>query len=381
MRLSTVRRDQRGIALPTAIFALVVIGALVAGIFFTARIEVRSGENTMSEARATEAAQAGLMMGYPVVLSTATTNNLSNGRTVGIARTQIGTTGSYYTDSVTQLNRFMFLLRSYGTYEVNGDTIAARTLAMLVKRYMPELNVNSGAIVVGNATVSGSANLDGHDHPPPDWTGCPAGTDQPGLRTNGTASLSGNGSVEGTGSPPYTQNDTTVVNMSRIMDTMFMQLASQANITLSSGLTAAPVDTTIGGTTQCNTRRTSNWGDENRNGATHCQSYYPIVYLNNGNSSTTYTVHGDGQGTLLVNGNLSFNGDSHYAGLILVRGSFQGGTGNIEIDGSLLSLNADLTSDNIKGNIDLNYSSCAVNTALNNLAVSSPSTYRGFIQY
>ena len=61
--------DERGVALPVAIFALVVIGALVAGIFFTARIEVRSGENAMSGARATEAAQAGLQMGVPNVLT------------------------------------------------------------------------------------------------------------------------------------------------------------------------------------------------------------------------------------------------------------------------------------------------------------------------
>lgn len=380
MSLYRIARDQRGIALPTALFALVVIGALVGGIFFTARIEIKSGENTMSGARATEAAQGGLMMGYPLVLGMGDT--LTAGRSTGNARVQIGSSGSYYTDSVTKLNKFMFLLRSTGEYEGKPGTVTARrTVAQLIKRYMPELLVNSGAIVVGNAVVSGSALLNGNDQTPPGWTGCPPGTNQPGLRTNGTASGNKLGTVTGTGSPPYTQADTTVTGMARVMDTMFYQLASQANVTLAAGTNAVPSYVT--GTGACKKTDTSNWGDPARAGGTPgtCETYFPIIYLNNGNSATVYTIHGDGQGVLLVNGNLRFNGNSHFVGLILVRGSFQGGTGNITVDGSLLSLNADLTDDTINGNITVNYSSCAVNAALNNLAVSAPAAYRGFIQY
>jgi hypothetical protein len=378
MTRSTQFRNDRGVALPVALFALVVIGALVAGIFFTARIEIRSGENAMSGARAIEAAQAGLQMGAPQVINLAGT--LADGATVGGTKTQLGTTGSYYQDSVTKLNSFMYLLRSYGTYEVNGNVTSTRVLAMLVKRYMPEIAVNSGAIVVGNATVTGSADLDGHDQSPTGWSTCPAGTDQPGLRTNGTATLGGSGSVEGTGTPAYSTNDTTVTNMSHVMDTLFFQLAGQADKTLSTDVNGAPNPNSTG---TCVKTDQGNWGDPDRATPTAhaCEGYFPIVYFNNGNTSTTYTIHGKGQGVLLVNGNLRFNGNSHYVGLILVRGSFQGGTGNIEIDGSLISLNADLTSDNIGGNIDLDYSSCAVTTALNNLSVTAPATYRGFIQF
>jgi hypothetical protein len=380
MRSTALLQDERGIALPTAIFALVVIGALVAGIFFTARIEVRSGENTMSNARATEAAQAGLMMGYPMVLTMAGALT-GNGQQAVDTKTQIGTTGSYYTNTVTQLNRYMYLLRSLGTYEVNGNVIAQRTLAMLVKKYVPELGVNSGAIVVGNAAVSGSASLNGTDQTPPGWTGCPAGADQPGLRTNGTASGNKLGTVVGSGTPPYTQADTTVTGMSRVMDTLFFQLAHQANFTFTANGTGTAVDTVTAAGTVCRTKLNTNWGDPKRTSSTHCENYFPIIYFNNGNSATTFQVHGEGQGVLLVNGNLQFNGNGHFAGLILVRGSFAGGTGNTDVDGSLISLNADLTDDTINGNIDIDFSSCAVNDALKNLAVTSPSTYRGFIQY
>ena len=378
MTRTRTTRNERGMALPVALFALVVIGALVAGIFFTARIEIRSGENAMSGARAMEAAQAGLQMGAPQVLTVA--GNLAVGATTAIAKTQLGTTGSYYTDSVTKLNKFMYLLRSYGTYEINGNVTSTRVVAMLVKRYMPELEVNSGAIVVGNAVVSGSASLNGNDQTPPGWS-CPAGVNQPGLRTNGTASGNKLGNVVGTGTPPYTQSDTTVTNMSRVMDTMFFQLANQANVTSSlTSMQGAPIVSS--GVCQTGNANPTNWGDPNRAGTPNkCETYFPIVYFNNGNTSTTFNLKGDGQGVLLINGNLRFNGNSHYVGLILIRGSLQGGTGTIDVDGSILSLNADLTDDTINGNIDVDYSSCAVTTALNNLSVTAPATYRGFIQF
>ena len=47
-------------ALAMALFALVVIGLLVAGRFFAGRLEQQSGQNTLYAAQAAEAAEAGL---------------------------------------------------------------------------------------------------------------------------------------------------------------------------------------------------------------------------------------------------------------------------------------------------------------------------------
>ena len=52
--------DRRGMALAVAIFALVVVGALVAGAFFAGHLEQRTGRNTVYAAQATDAAEAGL---------------------------------------------------------------------------------------------------------------------------------------------------------------------------------------------------------------------------------------------------------------------------------------------------------------------------------
>ncbi|MBW8772549.1 MAG: hypothetical protein JF590_04550 [Gemmatimonadetes bacterium] len=335
MRSTALRRDERGIALPTAIFALVVIGALVAGIFFTARIEVRSGENTMSNARATEAAQAGLMMGYPQVLTIAG-STLPIGNQAGVGKTQIGTTGSYYTDTVTKLNRYMYLLRSFGTYEVGGNVIAARTMAMLVKKYVPELLVNSGAIVAGSVTVQGSVNLNGADAVPPNWTGCTPGATQPAIRSDSVVTVTGGGP---TISPGISSNDTTVPNMTRVLDTLFMQLAAQRTIYYNTDPgSTAPADSVIAGVSKCNTALSSNWGDLRHTSTTHCDSYYPIIYLDAGGPGHQIGLHGgSGQGILLVNGDLKMNGNYQFDGLILVRGSYLTGGGTMNLTGSMIS--------------------------------------------
>jgi hypothetical protein len=380
MQRSTVIQNDRGMALPVALFALVVIGALVAGIFFTARIEIRSGENAMAGARAMEAAQAGLQMGASQVILLVGGSPV--GTTGGIAKTQLGTTGSYYTDSITKLNNFMFLLRSYGTYEVNGNVTSTRVVAMLIKRYMPELDVNAGAIVAGSVTIQGSVNINGNDAAPATWTGCTTGPSQPSVRSDSTVTVQGGGPNL---TPAVSSNDTTVPNMSKVLDTLFMQLASQANFTFTTDPGAAgPVDTTISGTARCNTSRNLNWGDIDHSvgASTHCANYYPLIYLNAGGPGTSIGLHGgSGQGILLVNGDLKMNGNFTFDGLILVRGTYQTGGGTMNLTGSMLSSFVDTDPNKWTGALTVQYSSCAINNALGNLAVTAPATYRGFIQF
>jgi hypothetical protein len=54
-----VIRDERGIALAVALFALVIIAGIIAGNFLAAVLEQQSGRNTLFVAQAGEAAEAG----------------------------------------------------------------------------------------------------------------------------------------------------------------------------------------------------------------------------------------------------------------------------------------------------------------------------------
>lgn len=379
----------RGVALPVALFALVVIGALVGGVFFTARLELRGGESSMAAAMATEAAQAGLAVGAPATLSMV--GDSADGKSVVGARTRIGTTGSFYTVTATKLNRYVYLVRSLGEYEGrSGTVVSERTMGQIVKRYMPELEVNAGATVVGTPQVKGGAVIDGNDHTPTGWTSCAApGAAQPGIRTNsGTSDIQKESNVVTDAGTEVSTNDNTVTNMSSVLDTLFFQLASQANITLTpSHNSILSADPSWNGDGTCNYANTLNWGDPLRTNANHaCETYFPIVYINvakNGTALGDVRLHMSGQGVVLINGNMELNAGSNFVGLVLIRGQFGKANGNALITGGVISQNADIDNlgSEVSGSLTLNYSRCAVKEALDNMSVTAPATYRGFVQF
>src|SRR3712207_6946095 len=66
---------RQGIALPIALGAIVVAGALIAGVFFAATQEFRIGRNSLATQRAAHAAEAGLssvVSGWQPTWTTAT---------------------------------------------------------------------------------------------------------------------------------------------------------------------------------------------------------------------------------------------------------------------------------------------------------------------
>jgi hypothetical protein len=379
-------RDRRGIALPVAIFALVMIGTLVGGVFFTARLEMKGGESSLSAMRASEAAQGGLMVAVPNTINWGA--SLTDGQSTTLTRAQIGTSASYYTITITRLNRYIYLVRSLGQYEGRAGFVSAeRTMAQLVKRYIPEVNVKSAATIVGTPSVgSGSVTVDGTDHTPPGWTNCdPPGASEPAIRTNsGTTDLHAKATI----TPSVSTSDTSVTNMSSILDTLFFQLASQANVILNPAHNSIrSADPNPAGTGTCVQSDTLNWGDPSRNSPAHaCENYFPIVYLNvtkNSGALGDVRLHATGQGVLLINGNMELNAGSVYNGLILVRGQAGKANGKATITGGIVSQNADLEADgaDFSGTLTINYSRCAVKTALQNLTVSAPTQYRGFMQF
>ena len=126
--MSTSRvSNERGIALAVAIFALVVIGALVAGTFFAGRIEQSSGQATVFAGQATEAAEAG-MIDAIAGLNATTLGAMAVGRHVDADAPHGGTTndGSSATRSVRRLSSSLFLVEALGTRS-NGAGARSRT--------------------------------------------------------------------------------------------------------------------------------------------------------------------------------------------------------------------------------------------------------------
>src|SRR3712207_4352163 len=79
---------RRGMALPIALAAIVIIGALIVGVFFASTQEYRVGRNSLSPQRAMHAADVGLSS---VVSSWTTerTNATKIGRSASLADTTI----------------------------------------------------------------------------------------------------------------------------------------------------------------------------------------------------------------------------------------------------------------------------------------------------
>jgi Tfp pilus assembly protein PilX len=104
--------DQRGMALPLALFALVIIAALLAGVFYMGRLEQRTGDNFMARAQASEAAEAGLAATV-AAWNGATYNTMANGSEITLPTVTVGGTNTY-TPYLLRINQAAYMVRSRG---------------------------------------------------------------------------------------------------------------------------------------------------------------------------------------------------------------------------------------------------------------------------
>jgi hypothetical protein len=125
--------DERGIALVLAMFALVVIGALVGSTFVAGRVEQQSGRNTFYANQAREAAEAGLSDAL-AVLEPATLTALVVGHApLSLDSIALGNWVSANRE-VTRLTSRLFLIRSRGVRRTAGGIVlGARSLGALVE--------------------------------------------------------------------------------------------------------------------------------------------------------------------------------------------------------------------------------------------------------
>jgi Tfp pilus assembly protein PilX len=152
--------DERGMALAVAIFALVVIGALVAGAFFAGNVEQQTGRNSLYAAQAADAAEAGAA----VVMADwdqFNLNNLAVGETSLLTNTSTGSTmlpRAYYERTVTRLNQDLFLVSSLGTrVDASGGVLAQRRVATMARLSYVTATANAAVTVTKPIKFNGNA--------------------------------------------------------------------------------------------------------------------------------------------------------------------------------------------------------------------------------
>lgn len=386
------RARREGFALAVAIFAIVVIGGIVAGAFFASNQDYRIGRNTLLQERALSIAEYGLNMTLSN-WNAATNTTMRNGTTTGpqffsaVAQSGGNNSNDYAMVRVTRLNDLTFWVVSEGFVGgATANTGARRRTGAILRLYIPSMNFLGALTVRGATRVGGSSQISGTDDDPAGWACNTAEEDLAGISTNDLATIETIGACEGAacidGTPKLEQNpeaakDSTYFDYGGVT---FDQLAASANKILPHGGVWNGIAPSVTGST-CNTADDNNWGDVRRAGGAlgllppgPCESYFPVIYYR----ANLKINGGSGQGILLVEGDLEVTGGFEFYGPVIVRGKLKTtGTGG-HFNGGVMAANVELDQNDILGNAVINYSSCAIAAAALGSTMPTPALQRGW---
>lgn len=125
--------DRRGIALAVAIFALVIMTALVAGSFFAGRLEQESGRNTLFAGQAAEAAEAGLVEALGAISASSLVALPVGGVPLNLEAMTFAA-GFRVERQVSRLTSTLFLVRSFAArLDASGADLAVRAVGLLLR--------------------------------------------------------------------------------------------------------------------------------------------------------------------------------------------------------------------------------------------------------
>jgi hypothetical protein len=386
---SAAPRARRGAALPLSLLLIVVMSVLSAGAFVAARQTFRGGRNALVEQRAFGVAEFGMNQ---EVSRWDTRRNLPPSKG-GMAVGGIDSTPVYVAagDSarmrITRLSDMLYWVESVGRASIpNPMLTSVRSVGAVWRLAYPTITPRGAVTSAGDIKLTGSAEVDGRDNVPAQWTAAecadmrgpdmyaiaaPPGADVDFHAGNITSPLT-------VVYDPVAGDSNTYV---RYGTESWNSLASAANIKLPAGVYGTDVQPSdsLG---ICRTWDQTNWGEPFRGGngyTASCTAYYPIIYVN---GDLQLNGKGRGQGILLVNGNLKINGTFDFDGLIVVRDDIDKGNGSATIHGAVMARNATFADGGsiINGNQTVKYSKCAVESALRGSAILVRARDRSWMQ-
>lgn len=355
--------NRRGMALPLAIFALVVIGVLVGASFFIGRQEQTVGRNTVRSQRAFSAAEGGLQL-QVAQWDPSVYNAVPVGDSVSFGGNITGS--GWYRGTVRRLNDLLFLASAEG---FSPDSTARQHLGMLLRLRPIEVDISAALKTQGATKIGGSSFIDGNDNAPAGWTDCPGlQPPLPGIQLPDSSDISTSGcaGLSCLSGSPKVFEDTSITSdsLTTFGDAEFDELKSIATKIIP-GSTYQIKPSVTG--SDCNKADPANWGAP-LTPTGICGGYFPIVW-----SDGDLKVNGvQGQGVLLVDGDLDVQGGFEFFGPVIVKGrlSTQGTGGHF--NGGVIAANINLDQNDVLGNAVITYSSCALVRALQNTAPAAP---------
>ena len=376
------QKNREGMALAMALFAIVVIGALIAGAFFASTQDFRVGTNSLVAQRAFSAAEFGLnktMAEWDTKLNIGIKTGKDTVYDLKFAD------GGAAAVRITRLNQHTYWVVSEGRAGTATSVETRRRTSAVLRLAYPAVKVGGALTLAGGGYVKGSANVSGMNLNPAGWE-C---ADYPGRDT--TAIAYGPGATVTVQKPqnvvglpptyadPNAGDDGTYIKYG---DENWNTLVANADITLTGTIDPLPAGTA----TTCDrtgVNALKNWGEPLRGigSIAGCYSYFPIIYVKNDFQVNT----GRGQGILLIDGSLKVNGNFEFTGLIIIRDRIERGNGTPKIHGAVMARNATLNEVNpdgseILGNANWQYSKCALESALQGSARLLPAKHRAWAE-
>jgi hypothetical protein len=311
-------KDERGFALAIAVFALVLLAAVVAGGYFSASQEFQIGRGMRSLTSSFYAGEAGIqevMDDWDPRVYFA----LNPGQSITIGPKTFPGGGSY-TATVTRVGRAADDVKRYFYIEAvgrpPGPSLGARRQAMTVRARWPILCCQAALKVAeeGNLTPGGPDRIYGDpDSKPSIWpdsvcTGLPSGA-LPGVVAEDTMLVNPRSKIFG--SPVNVIEDPSIPeNVINFPDYLWNELVAEADHSRPFGptLDGSSSRSVVG--TECNRDDPMNWGAPQQ--PSHpCFDYFPIIHVD-----TLRITNGVAQGIFLVEDVVSLQNADVY-GLIL----------------------------------------------------------------
>lgn len=373
-------RDRKGIALVMALGAIIVIGALVAGAFHMSTRDLRTGRSAQDQERAQLTAEFALYQARDSV-----DLNRPTGMAVGETRPYIVSdpvnAGAQIITRITRASDEIFVLNTSaqaGTDIGGGGGRPQRRASLVLVLRAPTMNFPGALTVNGAIQIAGTSEIKGTDAPPTGWGGCaatkptkPGLVFEPGAKTTFSGNCANEACIEGnpkTLESPIAGDTATYTQFGSVN---WAEMVKNATLRLPGG-NYRPAPSLSAGV--CNKGNLENWGEPLRPGNA-CNNYFPIIHI-----TGDATLNGvRGQGILLVDGDLNVQGGFEFFGPVIVQGRLKtAGTGG-HFNGGVLARNFDDETNMVVGDAVVQYSSCAIETAIRNSAPLVPVTRRAWV--
>jgi hypothetical protein len=355
-----------------AVFTLLVIGMLAGASFLVGRQELAAGASTLRLQEALAAAEGGTQL-QVALWDPSRLNTLAAGDSVGFGGSLPA--GGWYRGAIRRLNDLLFLVRAEG---FSRDSGARQEVGLLVRLEPVEVGRTAALTTQGHVEVRELARIEGGDSTPPGWSDCAvaqaavAGIHVPSAADVSTTGCAGPPCV--TGAPDVWADSALGGSaLGAFGDASFDDLRSRATLVVPGG-TRFVAPSLIGGL--CNILDPDNWGSPS-DPAGPCGARFPVVW-SEGNLAIT---GGEGQGVLVVSGDLTIGGGFAFSGVILVRGRITTMGPGAAIHGIVVAVHAGGSPHDIAGNTRIQFSGCATSRALLRSALPGPLRSRGWLGF